>query len=87
MRPPRSRAACSRPGCRIACACRCAGKAPTRLRTRLWELGEPEPQTWQVDHLDDTPALQGTAGSFAVDVYNYAGTGGVLVDDLHIESF
>lgn len=59
----------------------------TRLRTRLWELGEPEPQTWQVDHLDDTPALQGTAGSFAVDVYNYAGTGGVLVDDLHIESF
>jgi hypothetical protein len=58
----------------------------TRLRTRLWELGQKEPQTWQVDHLDDTPVLQGTAGSFALDLYNYTGIGGVLVDDLHIDS-
>jgi hypothetical protein len=56
----------------------------TRLRTRMWTLGEDEPSTWHVDAVDDTPALQGLSGSFAVDVYNYSGAGGVLVDDLHI---
>lgn len=56
----------------------------TRLRTRIWLVGEPEPAAWQVDVIDDTPELQNTEGSFALDVYNYAGTGGVLVDDLRI---
>lgn len=59
--------------------------ALTRLRTRMWPVGEPEPETWQIDLVDDTPVLQGTAGSFALDVYNYAGTGGVLVDDLRAD--
>jgi hypothetical protein len=58
--------------------------AQTRLRARMWTLGEDEPAAWQVDALDATPALQGLSGSFAVDVYNYSGAGGVLVDDLHI---
>jgi len=57
----------------------------TRLRTRLWPAGADEPSNWQVDMIDDTPVLQDTAGSFALDLYNYAGTGGVLVDDLRIE--
>ena len=56
----------------------------TRLRARMWTLGEEEPAAWQVDMLDDTPVLQGISGSFAVDVYNYSGAGGVVVDDLHI---
>lgn len=59
--------------------------ASTRLRTRIWATGEPEPDTWQVELVDDTPVLQGTAGSFALDVYNYAGQGGVLVDDLRAD--
>jgi trimeric autotransporter adhesin len=58
----------------------------TRLRTRLWPAGEPEPLEWHVSLEDDSPALQQTAGSFALDVYNYAGMGGVHVDDLYIES-
>jgi hypothetical protein len=58
----------------------------TRLRTRLWPAGEPEPLAWHVSLEDDAPALQQTPGSFALDVYNYVGTGGVHVDDLHIES-
>jgi len=60
--------------------------ASTLLRTRLWPQDEPEPEAWQVEILDGTPALQDTAGTFAVDLYNYAGTGGVLVDDLHAEA-
>lgn len=57
----------------------------TRLRTRIWPEGDPEPGTWLVDIVDDTPELQGTAGSFAVDVYNYDQMGSVYVDDLIIE--
>lgn len=60
--------------------------ASTRLRTRIWAMGEPEPDVWQVDLVDDTPELQGTAGSFALDVYNYDGMGGVLVDDLRADA-
>lgn len=56
----------------------------TRLRARMWPLGEEEPAEWQVDMLDDTPVLQGVSGSVAVDVYNYSGVGGVVVDDLHL---
>jgi hypothetical protein len=70
---------------RLRLQCRQEG-SHTRLRTRMWPLGQDEPSTWQVDMTDDTPVLQGTAGSFAVDVYNYAGMGGVLVDDLYIAS-
>jgi hypothetical protein len=57
----------------------------TRLRTRIWPASEPEPAAWLVDIVDATPALQGAAGSFAVDIYNYVGTGNVTIDDLRIE--
>lgn len=64
----------------------CATEAgSTRLRTRLWPADEPEPDDWLLDILDDTPVLQGRAGSFAVDVYNYVGTDSVRVDDLRID--
>ncbi len=58
----------------------------TRLRSRVWPEGEAEPDAWQVDILDDTAPLQGASGGFAVDVYNYVGTGNVYVDDLRIEA-
>lgn len=58
--------------------------AQTRLRGRIWPLDEAEPGTWRVDTLDDTPQLQGTAGSFAADIYNYAGTASVYIDDVVI---
>jgi hypothetical protein len=69
---------------RLRLQCRQQGTS-TLLRTRLWPLGEPEPVEWQVEILDDTPVLQDTLGSFAVDLYNYSGTGGVHVDDLLAE--
>jgi hypothetical protein len=64
----------------------CQQQGPhTRLRTRLWPEDEPEPAQWHLDIVDDTPVLQATPGSFAVDLFNYVGTGGVLVDDLRLE--
>lgn len=56
----------------------------TRLRGRIWPDGEAEPELWNIDLLDGTPELQDTPGSFAVDMFNYAGTAGVQVDDLVI---
>ena len=56
----------------------------TRLRARLWPVGEDEPGSWLVDTVDSTPELQGTAGSFAADIYNYAGTASVYIDDVVI---
>lgn len=65
----------------------CIQEGPaTRLRTRIWRVDEPEPVTWLVEVLDDTPALQETPGSFAVDLYNYSGNGGLLVDDLQVDA-
>lgn len=69
---------------RLRFQCWSEGSA-TRLRTRIWPADAPEPADWLVDILDDTPVLQGTAGSFAVDVYNYTGTGSVHIDDLRID--
>ncbi|MFO0636885.1 MAG: hypothetical protein U0168_28985 [Nannocystaceae bacterium] len=54
----------------------------TQLRARVWPQGEPEPTRWAVDQLDATPQLQDVGGSFAVDVYNAAGTGSVFADDI-----
>jgi hypothetical protein len=56
----------------------------TRLRGKFWPEGTAEPSSWAVDVLDSTPQLQNTAGAFAADVYNYAGTDGVNLDDLAI---
>lgn len=65
--------------------CRSEGDG-TRLRARVWLAGEAEPAQWTVDHLDGAAPLQGTAGSFALDLYNYDGTEGVRVDDFVVRS-
>lgn len=56
----------------------------TRLRGRVWPAGDLEPPVWHLDVVDDTPGLQGEAGSFTVEQYNYAGSDGVGVDDIEI---
>ncbi|HET6585904.1 MAG TPA: hypothetical protein VFG69_20750, partial [Nannocystaceae bacterium] len=56
--------------------------ATTELRTKMWRTDEPEPVAWALEIEDGTPELQDTAGSFAVDVYNYDGTGSVYFDDI-----
>lgn len=56
----------------------------TVLRAKMWIEGETEPEDWMVETQDDRPELQGTAGGFAADVYNYAGTGSVYVHHVTI---
>ena len=60
----------------------------TRLRSRVWQDGTPEPSTWTHDHTDATrPELQGLAGGFAIDAWHNPGNGGfedVFIDDLVI---
>lgn len=56
--------------------------ATTELRTKMWRADEAQPPTWAVELEDATAELQGTAGSFAVDLYNYDGTGSVYIDDI-----
>lgn len=38
------------------------GTSPTTIRARVWELGSPEPATWQRSITDTTAALQGPGG-------------------------
>lgn len=59
----------------------------TTLRAKMWPVDQVEPGAWQVQTQDSTPVLQGTSGSFAADVYNYAGTGSIYLDDLRIDAF
>lgn len=54
----------------------------TNLRAKIWRVGELEPPDWLVEAHEAFPGLQGTSGSFAVDVYNFNGTGSIWVDDL-----
>lgn len=56
----------------------------TQLRIRMWPVGDPEPDTWSIDQPDNTYGLQELAGSFALDLYNFAGTSSILVDDIVI---
>jgi hypothetical protein len=56
----------------------------TLLRAKMWRQGDAEPGDWMVETDDSTPELQNTSGSFANDVYNYAGTGSVWVHDVAI---
>lgn len=46
-----------------------------------------EPVAWTAEATDTQPELQGTAGSFAIDIYNHAGSGHVFLDDLAIQRF
>ncbi|MCB1214720.1 MAG: hypothetical protein KDK66_04510 [Deltaproteobacteria bacterium] len=62
----------------------------TIQRLKVWQVGELEPNDWQVvtSPLNDTlPAsLQNTTGGFALDVYNYSGGGdySVCIDNILI---
>lgn len=69
---------------RIRFSCRQAGNE-TLLRAKIWRAGEAEPADWQLEHADPTPQLQNVGGSFAVDIYNYAGQGSIYVDDIVVE--
>jgi hypothetical protein len=60
-----------------------AGTA-TSVRAKVWPIGSAEPAGWSIETLDATPQLQNVSGRYAADVYNYAGTGGVNLDDLTI---
>ena len=56
----------------------------TLLRAKMWRQDDAEPGDWMVETEDSTPELQNTSGSFANDMYNYAGTGSVWVHDVAI---
>lgn len=56
----------------------------TQLRARVWPAAEVEPTGWDVEITDDTPTLQDTAGSFAVDLFNYVNPVAAFVDDIEI---
>ncbi|HWB82076.1 MAG TPA: hypothetical protein VG755_44240 [Nannocystaceae bacterium] len=56
----------------------------TAMRAKVWPVDGDEPDAWAVSVEDGTPELQDYAASFAVDVYNYAGTGSIWIDDIVI---
>ena len=59
----------------------------TRLQARVWPEGSSEPLFWTVEGTDTQPLLQNTPGSFAIDIYNQAGTSHVFIDDVRIERY
>jgi len=54
------------------------------MRGKIWPASDPEPDAWTISILDDTASVQNFAGSFAVDVYNDAGTDSIWIDDIEI---
>jgi hypothetical protein len=60
------------------------GDGSTTLRAKMWREGDEEPDAWMVETEDATAQLQDQSGSFANDVYNYAGTGSVWVHEVTI---
>lgn len=61
------------------------GSARTLVRIKLWRDGEPEPQAFQLERTDATPALQGLRGGIAVDAWSSLTSGQPLelyVDDI-----
>lgn len=75
------------PGVAYRMRLRCVQEgAETRLQAKLWPAQEAEPAAWDVDIVDASPQLQSVGGTFAVDMYNYEGTGSVLVDDVVVVS-
>ncbi len=47
-----------------------ASATSTWLRARIWEEGDPEPETWNVAALDSHAVLQNTAGGLALDSWS-----------------
>lgn len=63
-----------------------ASPTSTLLQAKVWPESESEPAGWTVESTDTEPLLQGTPGSFAIDIYNNIGTSHVFIDDLQIVS-
>jgi hypothetical protein len=59
----------------------------TRIQAKVWPEAASEPAPWTVDVFDSQPELQNTAGSFALDIYNFQGTGHIFVDDMLITPY
>jgi len=59
----------------------------TRIQAKVWPEALSEPGAWTVDVFDSQPELQGTAGGFALDVYNFQGTAHIFVDNLAIARY
>jgi hypothetical protein len=59
----------------------------TRIQAKVWPEAASEPAPWTVDVFDSQPELQNTAGSFALDIYNFQGTGHIFVDDMLITQY
>lgn len=68
---------------RVRFQCRQNGTM-TAMRAKVWPADAAEPATWAVEVEDGTPELQDYAASYAVDVYNYSGTGSLWIDDIVI---
>jgi hypothetical protein len=59
----------------------------TLLRAKVWPEAEAEPAAWTIEAFDSQAELQGTLGSFAIDIYNHVGVGHIFVDDLAIAPY
>src|SRR5690625_1632334 len=63
------------------------GASPTTLSAKVWRVGEPEPENWQVSATDSTPALQ-SAGGIGLRTYLSGSTTNAPVvssfDNLHV---
>ncbi|MGE3854452.1 MAG: hypothetical protein AB7K09_22165 [Planctomycetota bacterium] len=56
----------------------------TLLQARIWPAADSEPGTWTVEYTSSTSVLQNLTGGFAVDLYNYSGSGSITIDDIQI---
>ena len=58
----------------------------TLVQGKIWELADPEPETWTVEYIDDHPGLRKRSGSIALDAYSSLAPGidayDVYFDDL-----
>ncbi|MEQ1832613.1 MAG: hypothetical protein ABL977_06110 [Candidatus Eisenbacteria bacterium] len=61
--------------------------ATTLLQAKVWAEAASEPLAWTIEATDTRAELQGFAGSFALDIYNFSGSLPVYVDDLAIEAW
>lgn len=63
----------------------------TRLRGKVWPVGDPEPAAWQVDFLDaSAPQLQGITGGLGIDSWSELTSPNPIVahtsvDDIEVE--
>ncbi len=59
----------------------------TLLQAKVWPEAATEPAAWTIEATDFQAQLQGTAGSFAIDIYNHLGAGHVFLDDIVIRRY